>query len=242
MEKEVIAALITGIAGFVGSLGAAFIAVHGSRKEDKERKKLEENIEQILHQSQHIFSEVKETLQEVAKTVKDPQQKREVEQKIESLENQIGGLREIFTELGIWKEAGIWLENNRESLIQKAVDDVLKKYKEIRNPGRALEFKEDIEKFKESLRGHLQWIWANLNHGVEVPLETSRITPRISDSNAYREAFESIKNEIIIIRSQTGKSSWVWMLDRNQNTSKNLSSSAVKVLLEFVEALIKEYS
>jgi hypothetical protein len=241
MEAPVTAAIITGISGIVGSIGAANITLKAKEDTKKQISNLEGIIIDSGKQTEQIFSELKGTLQEFAEEVIDPKKKQEIEQKIEVWGDQIKTLRDIFKELGIWKEASIWLVNNRERLKKEAYAEVIKKCDWLKNPGRALDSKEKIQKFQDSIDAHLQWVWANLDHGISVPFERGRLIA-ISDNEPYREAFEAIKKKIEIEPNQKGKKSWFGRRDKNQKESRKISNSAAKVLLDFVGFLIKEYS
>jgi hypothetical protein len=237
MEAEVTGAFISGILGFVGSIGSAYIALQG--KEDTKKQK--EEIQVIIVEQKGIVSDLKTALQEVAKSINDPTQREKIEAQIQKLDDRSGELQQILRDLGIWKEASIWLNKNREILEKQAVEDVLKKCDWLRNPGRALDSQEKIQKFKESIGSHIQWIWANLNHGINVPFDMLKLKV-ISDNDAYRKAFESIKTNITELQNQKVKKSWIVIEPINSNRNRKLSKPAAKILIDFVEFLIKEYT
>lgn len=239
MEAEVIGALITGSTGIVGSVAAAVIAKNSHAKAEDSERKLKENVKE----QEKIFIEISAAIKEFAKTVEDPLLKGKIDKSITYLDVQIEKIQDIFKDLDVWKEAGIWLENNRQLFIEKAVKDVLANCRELRNPGRDLDSEEKKEIFKKSLEKHIQWIILSLIKGIDIPLEISKF-PHISDINAYKEAFTSIKLHIkqIIIKSSRKKHILSFFKTRRHNEKSKISKEAAEVLLDFVECLLKKYS
>jgi hypothetical protein len=240
MEAPVTAAIITGISGIVGSIGAANITLKAKEDTKRQISNLEGIIIDSGNKTEQIFLELKGTLQGFAEEVIDPKRKQEIEQKIEVWGEQVKDLRDIFQELGIWKEASIWLANNRERLKKDATGEVIKRCSWLENPGRALDSKEKKKKFQDSINKHLKWIEASLEHGINVDFDRAQLST-ISDNEPYMQAFEAIKKKIQTNENYKEKNLVFWRIEKNQMTNRKISKQAAKVLLDFVDFLIKEY-
>lgn len=236
MEAEVTGAFISGILGLAGSIGAAYVGLQGKN----DIKEQQENIQLILLGQKGIVLDLKTLFQDVARSINDPKQRQKIEDHLQKLDARSREIQEISEDFKIWKEASLWLDKNKEIIGKRAVEDVLKEYDWLTKPGRALDSQEKIQKFTESIELHIQWIWANLSYGTNVPFEMTRLK-FISDNDVYKKAFESIKANIAELQNQKARIRLGEIFGNNNKIIK-LSKPSAKILTDFLVFLIEEYS
>lgn len=171
-----------------------------------------------------ILPVVGEILQQVSKCLKNPKQQREADEKLTGLLNRLKEIiaesKDVVDQVAIWLETGRWLEQHRNELIDKAVDEVSQKYPWL------------VENKKEQLKNgvyeHIKWVQENLDNAdnflaVFKELDISKLDlPLRGESYVYCETFEFLEKEI--------------------TNQKNLPPTAKEVLLDFIRELISEYN
>lgn len=232
---EVIGATIqanaTIIAAFVGAIAALVATIFGAllTKEKEKSKNLKDNETKLI---QSIDS-LRGKLEELGQAVREPNLKNTLFEISNSFTTKF---LEIQKNSEVWQEAYYWLEREQENLLRKAFDDTLNKLNHLQNPGRCLASSASKEQFKKSINDRLRWVRICLKNKIIRALDEervkSRLTPRIIESEAYQEAYKSIKVQIIAAKNKENRNFF--------KKKKSLSIEGVDVLHKFIDLLIEE--
>jgi hypothetical protein len=215
---EVIGATIQAIAAILAALLTVLIPLFV-----QERNKAGE-LERLLDEQKKFISENKEKFQELVKAVANPELKNALSKTLNSFNIQ---LIEIGKAPGVWKNAYIWLKREQNNLLKNALNDVIKKYPDLKKTGGSLASKEQINTFKMSIEDRLDWIRISLKNTTTIPIELikDKWTPLITEPTAYLEAYNSMKRQIRV-NIENGRSS--------------LSRDGAEVMQNFIDCLVNE--